>query len=145
MNVITENVLDVAFDAAEQMAEKAMDYLVKQGDKIANKVKEEYLPLLDALVKNITGEIKGFAFGKEVEVLDMQTLVTVAKQYVTANSNEVAAIRVKQDDGYFIYLAYSKDHQLLPIASNKYVIIKANTLADDVEELFKESELIILK
>lgn len=54
-------------------------------------------------------------------------------------------MKTKQEDGYFIYLAYSKDRKLLPVANNKYLIIKAQALAKEVEDLFAESELIILK
>ena len=89
--------------------------------------------------------MKGIAFGKEVDVLDMPTLVDFAKKYIVKSSNETVAMKVMQDDCYFIYLAYSKDRQLLPTQDNKYVIIKAQTLAKEVEELFAESELVILK
>lgn len=145
MNIISENVLDTSIEKVEQMVEEAIGRLVEYGGKIVDEVQKEFMPLLEDLVKNFTGEMKGLAFGKEVGMLDMPTLVDFAKKYIVAKSNEIVAMKVKQTDCYFIYLAYSKDRQLLPTADNKYVIIKAQTLAKEVEDLFLESELVILK
>lgn len=145
MKIISENVLDPSLKMVKQMVKEAIDCLVEYGGKIVDEVKKEYLPLLEDLVKNFTGEMRGFAFGKEVGVLDMPTLVNFAKKYIVAKSNEIVAMKVKQDDCYFIYLAYSKDRQLLPPAENKYVIIKAESLDKEVLDLFAESELVILK
>ena len=75
----------------------------------------------------------------------MVTLVDFAKKYIVNGSNEIVAIRSKEADGYFIYLAYSQDRELIEIDKNRYLIIKAKQLADDVNQLFNESELIILK
>lgn len=145
MDINSENVLDAPVASIEQMLEEAISQLAEYGAKVVDEVRKEYMPLLEDLVNNLTGKMKGFAFGKEVEVLDMQTLVGMAKKYIVPKSNEIVAIKVKQEDGYFIYLAYSKDRELLPAAENKYVIIKAQSLAKEVEDLFAESELIILK
>ena len=145
MNVISENVLDTSMRIARPVVEAAIEHLVEYGRKIVEDVKEEYMPILEDLVKNFTGEIKGVAFGKEVGRLDMPTLVSFAKTHIAPKSNEIVAMKVKQEDCYFIYLAYSKDRQLLPIADNKYVIIKAQALSNEVEALFVESELVIIK
>ena len=128
-----------------EVVEQGIKILVKNVGTVLTKIKEEYVPLLDELIKNLTGETKGIAFGKTTELLDMKTLVSMAKQYVTPNSNEIVALRTKEDDGYIIYLAYSKDRQLLPTEDNNYLIIKADALDKDVEALFEESELVILK
>lgn len=145
MNIISENVLDTSIEKVEQMVEEAINKLVEYGGKIVDKVQTEYMPLLNDLVKNLTGEMKGVAFGKEVGMLDMSTLVGFAKKYIVPKSNEIVAMKVKQPDCNLIYLAYSRDRQLLPNADNKYLIIKAQTLTKEVEELFVESELVILK
>lgn len=145
MNIISENVLDASMEKVEQMVQQAIGRLIEYGCKIVDEVKKEYIPLLDDFVKNLKGDIKGVALGKELDVLDMQTLVTLAKKYIVSDSNEIVAVKTKQEDGYFIYLAYSKDRKLLPIANNKYLIIKAQALEKEVEDLFAESELIILK
>ena len=133
----------------ENTIEDIVDYgkkiLVRYGDKVLNKIKEEYVPLLDELIKNLTGETKGIAFGKTIGLLDMETLISMAKQYRTPKSNEIIALRTKEDDGYIIYLAYAKDRQLLPTQDNYYLIIKADELDKEVAALFEKSELVILK
>lgn len=128
-----------------EAVEQSIKILVKNVGKVLTKIKEEYVPLLDELIKNLTGETKGIAFGKTTGLLDMETLVSMAKQYITSKSNEIVALRTKEDDGYIIYLAYAKDRQLLPTKDNNYLIIKADALDKDVEALFEESELVILK
>ena len=145
MNIISENVLDASMEKIEQVIQQAINCLIEHGSKIVDEVKKEYVPLLDDFVKNLKGDIKGVALGKEVDVLDMQALVSFAKNYIVSESNEIVAMKTKQEDGYFIYLAYSKDRKLLPVANNKYLIIKAQALAKEVEDMFAESELIILK
>lgn len=145
MKIITEQVLSASLDKLEPLAEDAIKRLKEYGEKIVVKVKDEYMPLLEGMVKNLTGEMKGIAFGKEVETLDMPTLVSFAKQYIVSSSNEIVVMKVTQEDGFYIYMAYSKDRQLLSTSDNKYLIIKAQGLSQDVEDLFKESEIIILK
>ena len=145
MEIVSENVLDASFVKVEQFVEDAISRLAEYGGKMVNEIKNEYMPLFGDMVKNFTGEIKGIALGKEVDMLDMPTLVAFAKKYKVSDSNEIVAMKVKQQDGYFIYLTYSRDRQLLPIADNKYIIIKAQSLVKEVEDLFTESELIILK
>ncbi|MCF0195422.1 MAG: hypothetical protein HUK00_09650 [Bacteroidaceae bacterium] len=145
MEVISENVIDTAIGKVMPMVDEAVSRLVECGGKLVDEVQKDFVPLLEDLVKNLTGEIKGIAFGKEVDELDMATLVGFAKQYVVESSNEIVAMKMKQEDGIFVYLAYSKDRQLLSHEDNRYLIIKAQTLAKDVEALFAESELIILK
>lgn len=144
MEIISENIND-GKGLMDQMIQKAINYLSEMGGKALEHVKKEYVPLLGTMVQNLTGELKGVVFGKEVDELDMTTLVNFAKRYIVSNSNEIVALKSVQNDGVFIYLTYAKDKQLLPISSNKYLVIKAKSLAIDVEELFVESELVILK
>ena len=54
-------------------------------------------------------------------------------------------MKVIEEDAILIYLAYSYDRQLLPPSDNNYLIIKSNSLDSDVEDLFNNSDLIILK
>ena len=141
MNVINNNI----FEGAVDMAKVAINFLKEHAEALYDKVKDEYAPLLGDFVKNMTGEIKGIAYGQEVDQLDLTTLLAFAKEHIVERANEVATMRVKEENGWFIYLAYAKNRELLPSDTNRYLILKANSLAQDVEELFKESELIILK
>ncbi len=125
------------------MVEIAIELLKDLGKELI--VKNDYAPLLNDFIKNMSGEIKGIAVGKEVEVLDMNTLVEFSKKYIVANCNEIVAINTMKDGESYVYLAYSKDRNLLPIENNKYLIIKAKSLSKEVESLFEESSLVILK
>ena len=145
MEILNESLFEAAMPLVEKIIEQGVEILRKKGEDIIHEVTEEYLPLVEDFIKNMTGEIQGKAFGKEVDVLDMVTLVDFAKKYIVNGSNEIVAIRSKEADGYFIYLAYSQDRELIEIDKNRYLIIKAKQLADDVNHLFNESELIILK
>ena len=145
MEILNESLFEAAMPLVEKIIEQGVEILRKKGEDIIHEVTEEYLPLVEDFIKNMTGEIQGKAFGKEVDVLDMVTLVDFAKKYIVNGSNEIVAIRSKEADGYFIYLAYSQDRELIEMDKNRYIIIKAKQLADDVNQLFNESELIILK
>ena len=125
------------------MVEIAIELLKDLGKELI--VKNDYAPLLNDFIKNMSGEIKGIAVGKEVEVLDMNTLVEFSKKYIVANCNVIVAINTMKDGESYVYLAYSKDRNLLPIENNKYLIIKAKSLSKEVESLFEESSLVILK
>lgn len=145
MEILNERLFEAVMPMVEKIIEQGVEILRKKGEEIIHEVAEEYLPLVEDFIKNMTGEIKGKAFGKEVDVLDMATLIGFAKKYIVNGSNEIVAIRSKDAGCYFIYLAYSQDRELIEIDKNRYLIIKANQLADDVNQLFNESELIILK
>lgn len=142
MKIFSENDPSLGVD---DIVEDAVKQLYDFGKKVVANIKNDYLPLLDDFIKNMTGEIKGVTVGKEVDELDMETLIDFAKKYIVPNSNEIVAINTRKEDEFFIYLAYSKDRQLLKIEDNKYLIIKAKSLSKEVEQLFEESGLIILK
>lgn len=129
----------------ERIINSGIEILKRKGREVIYEVKKEYLPLVEVFVKNMTGEIKDKAFGKEVDVLDMATLVDFAKKYIVNGSNEIVAIRKEEANGWFVYMAYSQNRKLIDVEKNNFLIIKANSLADDVNNLFEESELVILK
>lgn len=119
--------------------------LMQEISNLVNKIKSEYIPILNDFVKNMTGEIKGTVMGNEVDVLDMPTLVSFAKRYIVRGSNEIVAIRTRESGCQIVYITYAKDRQLLDVSANRYLIFKAKSLAGDVEKLFEESELVIIK
>lgn len=138
-------VLGEAVDKVGEMVLSALEELAKYAKDKIEEVASEYVPLLEDFVKNMSGEIKGIAFGKEVDQLDMSTLVGFAKTYIVPNCNEVVAIKKESADCTYIYLSYSKDRQLLPTTNNKYLVIKTKSLSKDVVELFADSKIVILK
>lgn len=78
------------------------------------------------------------------EFLKLDRLVEIAKANIVPNSNQIAAILKKGDNSTIIYLAYCKDKELLPEKDNNYVIIEAEGINREIENLFGDNELIIL-
>lgn len=81
----------------------------------------------------------------EKEMLRLEDLTELARTYKVENANEVYAWKKDKGDFCFIYLAYGKDGEPIEKEKNAYVIIKAEALKVEVKNLFKESELVVLK
>lgn len=145
MLIFSENVFDSSNEEMKPVVKEALDHFKEESNRIIKTVRKEYVPLLQDFLKDLAGGMKGTAVGKELDTLNLTTLVNFAKQYIVPQSNEIIAMKIKQDANIYVYLAYSKDRQLLPPSMNKYLIIKAQTLTKDVEELFAQTDLIILK
>lgn len=145
MLIFSENVFDSSNEEMKPVVKETLDHFKEESNRIIKTVRKEYVPLLQDFLKDLAGGMKGTAVGKELDTLNLTTLVNFAKQYIVPQSNEIIAMKIKQDANIYVYLAYSKDRQLLPPSMNKYLIIKAQTLTKDVEELFAQTDLIILK
>ncbi|MBD5403140.1 hypothetical protein HDR58_10170 [bacterium] len=81
----------------------------------------------------------------DVEAINKDILVEIASKHRVEGCSEVAAYKTATDDEYFIYLAYTKDKELLDESLNNFVVIRCESIARDVEKLFKDEQLIILK
>lgn len=98
----------------------------------------------DALDSGMPDNVKTVCVEKDL--LKKDDLVKIARENIVAGSNQVlAAINTKQKSAYYVYLAYACNREMIPQEENTYVIIKAEALAKDVENLFGGKELIILK
>ena len=133
------------FSPESDFLTEALEKLKNLSENFVHKVKEDYIPIMKELVRNLLITDEGLTFGMEVDILDKKTLVDFAKKYIVNGSNEIVAMKVIEEDAILIYLAYSYDRQLLPPSDNNYLIIKSNSLDSDVEDLFNNSDLIILK
>lgn len=149
MKVISENVGPMVVDTVKKLIEEAIprikEFLKTTGIEKIGEAGKDLLPTITMMIDDLTGKNRERVYGKEVETLDMATLVEFTKRYVPAGSNEVVAIRKQEADGNIIFLAYSKDKQLLPVDENHHLIFKAGNLAEEVSALFAESEVIIIK
>ena len=130
-------------EGVKVLIEQAAQILKEEGRKLAEKA-NEYVPLVEDMISNLKGDIEGIAYGEEVETVDVKTIAKFAKKYMVNGSNNVAVCKQHYLDGYYLYLAYAKDKELLPIKENAYVIIKAQTLTKDVEDLFGDSSVVII-
>ena len=79
------------------------------------------------------------------ESLNQEKLVEIATRHRVDGSTEVAAYKVDTDNEYVIYLAYTKDKELLDENINKYIIIHSQSIARDIDKLFNNDQLILLK
>ncbi|MDD6670122.1 MAG: hypothetical protein PUE54_10860 [Bacteroidales bacterium] len=114
---------------------KAIDSAKEHANKIAHNFLEQFKSGKDAEI-----------FSHDVAVLDMKTLTEISRKYcIEGSSNGVAAMKVFKDNLNFVYLAYVKDRELLPVDQNHYVVIKATALTPEVINSFEEDELIIIK
>ncbi len=136
--IITEGTKSLIGKAVEQLK----DYI--QNSDLLKKVKVAYLPILQELIQNFINETEFDIFGEEVTSLTIEQLVNIAKKYMVSDANEIVVIKKQESDATILYLSYAKDRELIERGKNKYIIIKATELTNEVSELFTESDLIIL-
>lgn len=82
----------------------------------------------------------------EVETLDSMTFFGICRKIMAEGADGIAAIWQPGADGKpdSVFLANVCGRELLPVEKNKYAIIKAKTVADDVKEVFGDEKLVIL-
>lgn len=146
INMESGGVLEMLQELKENFGpviEKGVQEVKKKLLELSIKIKDEYLPQWIDLVKRLLNakNIKS----ENVEELTMSDLISIAKKNIVAGSDGVAAYRQAKDSEICIYLSYLKGRDLLSEENNCYVIIKAKTLAQEVKDIFNESDLIILK
>lgn len=78
------------------------------------------------------------------EFLKQDRLVEIARTHIVPNSNQIVAVMKKAENSTIIYLAYCKDKELLPECDNIYIVIEAEGINREIENLFGNEELIIL-
>lgn len=132
-------------DYENQAVKTAIIALKEKAEVLLKNVKKEYLPIVMAMLDNVKSMVGLNIFGDEVVEITMQDILRNAKQYMVKGCNEVIALRQTEANCTIIFLSYAKDKELLPKESNNYVIIKGSTLSADVNELFQESNVVILK
>lgn len=81
----------------------------------------------------------------ELDVINKAKLVEIASINKVDGCTEVAVYKTITDESYLLYLAYSKDKELLDKQANKFVIIKSKSIAPDVDMIFKNDQLVLLK
>lgn len=138
--------MDLNSDRLKQIIEMVRDALgpliQEKLEELKVSVKEEYLPQLKKFVKDLL-KSRNVKY-ESVDVLTKPDMVSLIRLYRVNGSNGAAAFKQQKNEKMLVYFAYCKDRELLPEEENCYLVIEANTLDKDVEELFKESDLIIL-
>lgn len=139
--MLKENFIPIIQELFNQLKEPVVDEYKSTLSGIKEDFKESYAKFLEEIKKKPENHI----IVKEFELLDSSKLLEIAKENIIASSNEVYAWKKEKKDATYIYLAYGKDKELLTEKNNKFIAIKAQALKKDLINLFKESELIILK
>jgi len=123
----------------------AIESIRQKGETMLKTIKEEYWPLVQSMFNSIKGDLGMNIFGEEVEVLEQAQLISIAKQYMPKGCNEVVVLRKPEPECIILFVSFAVNRSLLEQNQNNYIIIKSAKLAEEVDALFKDSELIILK
>lgn len=124
-------------DAVARLLENAAEKLM---NSIEESIKQFFNRFIDGF-KNSKYNI----IVEDIEVLNKDLLIKLATKYKVEGSSEVAVYKVETDDSYILYLAYTKDKELLDETINNYIVINSGAISRDVEKLFENHKLIILK
>ncbi len=143
MNELIENVI---FELKVQLVEELLPYVKEQAEKVFKDLKKEMIPVMRDLVDSFKdGNRKTDTIMIQETLLNKEKLISIAKKNIVSGATEVVAYKTSKADSFIIYLAYSKEKELLPVEQNRYVIIKAEAVSGDINSLFGENKLIILK
>lgn len=132
-------------DVFKSLFEEVVPVVIEEGKKaigeIAKNTKEQVNEFIEELN---TEKVENVDF-REVELLNSSKLITLAKENVVDEANEVYVWKKAYNSGIYINLAYGKDQELLEKDKNKFIILKVEALSADLLSMFEESELVILK
>lgn len=143
MNELIENVI---FELKVQLVEELLPYVKEQAEKVFKDLKKEMIPVMRDLVDSFKdGNRKTDTIMIQETLLNKEKLISIAKKNIVSGATEVVAYKTSKADSFIVYLAYSKEKELLPVEQNRYVIIKAEAVSGDINSLFGENKLIILK
>lgn len=144
--IMTDLIENLIFELKMQLVEELLPYVKEQAGKVFKDLKKEMIPVVKSFVDSFKDEKKKTdTIMVQETLLNKERLITIAKEHITVGATEVVAYKTSKLDSFIIYLAYSKNKELLPVEQNRYVIIKAEALSGDVNAIFGENKLIILK
>lgn len=139
-----EEVLESAMDYIRTLLqEELLDAVKKKIDEVLPKIKKEMIPTIKKFAKDLLSSKSTTTL--VVDLLTMPELLQVARKNIVAGANGFVAFRAEKGGKSFIYLANCKDRELLDEPINKYVVIQSASLSKEVEELFGDTDLIILQ
>lgn len=133
-----------------EAAKPALEYLKKIakefGEQTIQDMKEGTFDVREKVTHLLNPELaKADIQTVEMEILNKAKLVQTLKEEMVAGSDEVAAFLRKGKEKNYLYTAYLKNKELIPVENNKYFIFVADFIARDLESLFDNNELIVLR
>lgn len=82
---------------------------------------------------------------QKIELLRMADLTKIIKAYMPKSANAVAAYFNKGKTANRITLTYLKDRNILPIEVNKLIVVESEFVSREVENLFIDNSVALLK
>lgn len=140
MNELIANIVE---SLQEKLLQDLLPIVEKKAEKFIATIKECSIDFIKDFLKGFQSSNENIIY-ESVETLNQNRLVEIAKRHIVPNATEIAAYKTETEDAFVIYLAYTKERELLDSKNNCYVIIKSGALAKDVVNLFGDSKLIIL-
>lgn len=134
----------------EKQINEFLDYIRKE---FLKPLWEELKPWLKEVVEEKASQLKQLVGDllksknikyESLDVLTTSDIIKLIRLNKVNGSDGVAAFKQTKEEKTFIYCAYCKGSDLISINKNCYIVIDAQKLNKDVEELFAESDLIIL-
>lgn len=140
---LIDDLLDsIREDFLKPLWEDLKEELKEAGKDMIKDIAKDKLSQLEQFIRDLI-KSKNIKY-ESVNVLTKTDIVSLVRLYKVNGSDGVAGFKQEKDGKTFVYLAYCKDRDLLPEETNCYIVIEADALDNDVKELFKESDLIIL-
>ena len=132
-------------DVFKSLFEEVVPVVIEEGKKAIDEIAKNTNEQVNEFIEEInTEKVENVDF-REVELLNSSKLITLAKENIVDGANEVYVWKKAYKSGVYINFAYGKDQELLEKDKNKFIILKAEALGADLLNMFKESELVILK
>lgn len=130
-------------DTAKVILQQLKDFAKEYGEKVLQDVKDGKLS-----IPSIGGNpniAKADIETVKLEFLTKDKLVDTLKKGKVKESTEVAALLRKGKTKVYLYTAYLKDSELMPVETNKYFIFISDAIARDLEAMFDGNELVVLR
>lgn len=132
-------------DVFKSLFEEIVPVVIEEGKKAIDEIAKNTKEQVNEFVEELNTEKEVDVDFREIELLNSSKLITLAKENIVDGANEVYVWKKAYNSGIYINLAYGKDQELLEKDKNKFIILKAEALGADLLNMFKESELVILK
>ena len=132
-------------DVFKSLFEEVVPVVIEEGKKAIGEIAKNTKEQVNEFVEELNTEKEVDVDFREIELLNSSKLITLAKDNIVDGANEVYVWKKAYKSGVYINLAYGKDQELLEKDKNKFIILKAEALGADLLNMFKESELVILK
>ena len=132
-------------DVFKSLFEEIVPVVIEEGKKAIDEITKNTKEQVNEFIEELNTEKELDVDFREIELLNSSKLITLAKENIVDGANEVYVWKKAYKSGVYINLAYGKDQELLEKDKNKFIILKAEALGADLLNMFKESELVILK